>query len=1033
MTERKNDISNSIAPKPYMQGKKYELLLNYVPFGLGVVDSNKKLISRNLTFNYLFSLSDYDDDVAIIVDNCVALTSSGFSYFVDECFERKELIETEIAFTTEYEQLFCKVTLTPFYDNKGDVEHLTATIEDITKQRLLEQNIFTLNEKIALHRDNSPLAYIVFDTNMNITEWNIVAEQLFEYRADDVLGLSPMEVFFHNGDNDYLDDFKLTFKKTQSEAKIYKIKTRSGKTISCQWHNAEIINHSGTVTGYTSLVLDITKQLAAEKALLENEKIFRTVVENQADGIVQVDPNEVFKLANPAMGEILECNHKSLIGQSFLDYVVPESKTILIDNSKNRKAGVKNTYEVQIVTLESNLKWISISATPQLDKDGQFVGSFGIIKDITDRKRAELQVLENQARFNTILTYSKDLINIFDEDLHITYFSPNAKSVLKSEYTVERLLSPTNYVHPDDMEQLKETIEKVFNTPEIPYNFQYRYELESGEYIWLESIAINLFDNPTINGVLMSSRDISSRILAEEARRQSEKNLRTVVNNANVLIFILDKNGVILLSEGRALELFKFKPGQIVGLSIFEIFEDDNKAITDMELAFQGYEIKSTFTIQSYIFESIYSPYYDNAGNVAGVVAIASDVTERIKNEEEREQLIEELQFSRETIIEETNKLIVLNDKLLESEAQLSKSNAEKDKFFSIISHDLRSPLSGIMGLAETVTTYFDKYTREDIYDSINTLFGTSKHLYKLLDNLLLWSRVQRGVVDFMPDCVSFSSISRSVIDLLSYNAKQKSIELIDKIPNEMYVYTDLNMANTILRNLVSNAIKFTSSGGTITIHASMSANNYAEIKVTDTGVGMSQEIMDKLFRLDTHHTSLGTASEQGTGLGLILCKEMAEKNGGSIRVESEIGKGTTFVFTIPMSDVNLTIINDSIENRDYIDAVESLFSYESPTSDDDAQLEELLPETLAALPTIIEVLETELLDTRNTILNTLIISDIIDFSKNLKQFAEDYQIVFIQDYAVKLYEKCKMMDIRQIDDLLNKFTQVIDTLKKYQ
>ena len=1033
MTERKNDISNSIAPKPYMQGKKYELLLNYVPFGLGVVDSSKKLISRNLTFNYLFSLSDYDDDVAIIVDNCTALTSSGFSYFVDECFERKELVETEIAFTTEYEQVFCKVTLTPFYDNKGNVEHLTATIEDITKQRLLEQSIFTLNEKIALHRDNSPLAYIVFDTKMNITEWNIVAEQLFEYSADDVLGLSPMEVFFHSGDNDFLDDFKLTFKKNQNEAKIYKIKTRTGNIISCQWHNAEIINHSGTVTGYTSLVLDITKQLATEKALLENEKIFRTVVENQADGIVQVDPSEVFKLANPAMGEILECNHKSLIGQSFLDYVVPDSKAVLLDNSRNRQAGVKNTYEVQILTAESNLKWISISATPQLDKDGQFIGSFGIIKDITSRKRAELQVLENQARFNTILTYSKDLINILDADLHITYFSPNAKFILESEYTVERLLSPINYVHPEDREQMNKLIEEVFSTPEEPFTFQYRYELESGAYIWLESIAINLFENPTINGVLMSSRDISGRIIAEEARRQSEKNLRTVVNNANVLIFILDKNGVILLSEGKALELFKFKPGQIVGLSIFEIFEDDSKAISDMELAFQGYEIKSTFTIQSYIFESIYSPYYDHSGTVSGVVAIASDVTERIRNEEEREQLIEELQFSRETIIEETNKLIVLNDKLLESEAQLSKSNAEKDKFFSIISHDLRSPLSGIMGLAETVTTYFEKYSREDILDSVSTLLGTSKHLYKLLDNLLLWSRVQRGVMEFMPDSVSFSSISKSVIELLKYNAMQKGIELIDKIPEELYVFTDLNMANTILRNLVSNAIKFTTCGGTITIHSDISSSNFAEIKVTDTGVGMSQEIIDKLFRLDTHHTSLGTASEQGTGLGLILCKEMAEKNGGSIRVESEEGKGTTFAFTIPLSDANITIINDSNKTNDYSDVIETLLDYETPIAGDELVLEELPPETLALLPTIIEVMETELLETRNTILNTLIISDIIDFSKNLKQFAEDYQIVFIQDYANKLYDKCKMMDIRQIDAILNQFTGIIDKLKQYQ
>ena len=175
----------------------------------------------------------------------------------------------------------------------------------------------------------------------------------------------------------------------------------------------------------------------------------------------------------------------------------------------------------------------------------------------------------------------------------------------------------------------------------------------------------------------------------------------------------------------------------------------------------------------------------------------------------------------------------------------------------------------------------------------------SAERVFSLLENLLTWSRIQRGLMEYTPDTLPLGDISAMICDVFMAAAEQKQIGLSCGIPRECKAHADYQMVMTIMRNLVSNALKFTPQGGNIRLSAA-DAGNYVEIAVADSGVGIPPRALEKLFQIDEHHTTVGTAGEKGTGLGLILCHDLVKTNGGTMRVESEVGKGTTFRFTLP-------------------------------------------------------------------------------------------------------------------------------------
>jgi signal transduction histidine kinase len=233
---------------------------------------------------------------------------------------------------------------------------------------------------------------------------------------------------------------------------------------------------------------------------------------------------------------------------------------------------------------------------------------------------------------------------------------------------------------------------------------------------------------------------------------------------------------------------------------------------------------------------------------------------------------------------------------------QLAELNASKDKFFSIISHDLRSPFNALLGFAQLLSDNLDRYTLEETRQKVDRIRLSSENLYALLENLLTWSRIQRGAMEHAPEKLVLVEIVEDILDLFLSKSEEKQIQLNSSVPETLVAYADYNMIHTVMRNLVSNAMKFTPAGGHIHIGANTHQDNGIEMAVTDTGIGIQPEDLEKLFRIDVQYTNPGTAGEKGTGLGLSLCKDLVEKNGGCIWAESEVDKGTSFRFTLPLS-----------------------------------------------------------------------------------------------------------------------------------
>ena len=231
--------------------------------------------------------------------------------------------------------------------------------------------------------------------------------------------------------------------------------------------------------------------------------------------------------------------------------------------------------------------------------------------------------------------------------------------------------------------------------------------------------------------------------------------------------------------------------------------------------------------------------------------------------------------------------------------ADLQIANSAKDRFFSIIAHDLKNPFNSLMGLIDLLIDEYHSYTDDDRQEFLRQMKSSSDKIYALLQNLLLWGRNQMGKTEVIREKVDLTKICNENTDIIRSLAAKKKIHLFSDVPKGLSVYGDKNMISTILLNLLTNAIKFTPLDGTIELRAS-EKEGMVEIMVADTGVGISSENLDKLFRIDVNVQSVGTNKEQGTGLGLILCKEFVEKNNGRIWAESIEGSASWFYFTIP-------------------------------------------------------------------------------------------------------------------------------------
>ena len=240
-----------------------------------------------------------------------------------------------------------------------------------------------------------------------------------------------------------------------------------------------------------------------------------------------------------------------------------------------------------------------------------------------------------------------------------------------------------------------------------------------------------------------------------------------------------------------------------------------------------------------------------------------------------------------------------IEEEIIFKNAELQKLNTDKDYFMSILAHDLKSPFNSILGFLDLLVNNLRDFKLDEIERQLTIVNNATNSVYNLLEDILLWARSHSGKLPFEPREFNFKLCCDDVIEIVKQNAENKNITINIIEAEKIIVYADSNMLNTILRNLVSNAIKFTNKGGTISISAHRNNSNVT-ISVTDNGIGISPKILSNLFDITQVNSTTGTANEKGTGLGILLCKEFVEKHGGKIWVESELNKGSVFRFTLP-------------------------------------------------------------------------------------------------------------------------------------
>lgn len=299
----------------------------------------------------------------------------------------------------------------------------------------------------------------------------------------------------------------------------------------------------------------------------------------------------------------------------------------------------------------------------------------------------------------------------------------------------------------------------------------------------------------------------------------------------------------------------------------------------------------TALTVHGYLPYSAYGYRAIEAGMLIDAVLLSMALADRLRLARADAEAV------RSKLIETTRSYAQqLEATVAERTAELRQANETKDKFFSIVAHDLRGPIGSLAVLVNDVVTSVDEMTQE----MLEIIRSTTKNTSQFLEELLTWARSQKGEIDCQPLALDMKQILEEVQSLFSAQARAKGIHLETQIDSSCWAYADLAMTHTILRNLISNALKFTASGGSVRVSLGVEGD-FCQVRIADSGVGMSGDVLHSVFRLDIKSSSSrGTQNEPGTGLGLILCKEFVEKNGGAIGVQSERGKGSTFWFTLP-------------------------------------------------------------------------------------------------------------------------------------
>lgn len=586
--------------------------------------------------------------------------------------------------------------------------------------------------------------------------------------------------------------------------------------------------------------------------------------------LVLVHNNGIIEYANNNATEAIGYVPKDFVGESVLKFIPPEQHQLLIEQMEKRLKGENvKSYEIKIITKSGEIRDFYVNSSEKIKpNEGSIVV---VLIDITENKRILSELKESEKKFKTLAESGPYAVLMYQDNNYI-YANSAAEKLLDYSFDELKAMKLFDFVDEEFRHIVYDYSQQRQKGEEAPSNYDVKIALRDGQKKWVHVAGCSILHDGKFAG-LVAMADITRIKEIEFKLRQNEKRYKNVVQNTPIINFELDEKGFFILLEGKGVEYCGLNKIDIVNSSYLTVFEKYPGVCKKFKEALQGKNQKFIFNYNNIIFEVILNPLLNDNGEVNSCIGVAIDITNRKMNEQ----------------------------KIIHQNEQLVQLNQEKDKFFSIISHDLRSPLHGLLGITKILCEDFSSFSTAEFKDISQNIYYSALNIYKLLDNLLLWSKLKRGMLTYTPQIFELKEIINNNILTVKRKAIDKEIEIEINGDDSLRVYADLHMIDSVIRNLLTNALKFSYRNGKILIEYKKYSADEIIIKVQDFGIGIKKESIPKLFKIDEKINSSGTEGEPSSGLGLILCKEFVEKQKGKIWVESEHGSGSSFYFTLPL------------------------------------------------------------------------------------------------------------------------------------
>jgi len=639
---------------------------------------------------------------------------------------------------------------------------------------------------------------------------------------------------------------------------------------------------------------DLLKQKRLLQLLKDDNQLFDELLTNSKEGIILIDKNYQICEWNAGIETITDIPKVDVIGKNFLEiieFLLPKVSANIklksfirnvLQNSFNKhnfRLLDKSIY-LGISNTKNEKKYINTLFTNIQINNEQFLGI--ISKDITEEKLFRRTVYQNEKHLDILFNNDAIGIAIGKPDGGLYKINQKFMDIVGFSFHELRNFNLINLIHSDDQREVFELFEKTKSNKGKKFSFKKRVRQKSGNKLWVRShVNFQWSSDKQLEMIVIFLEDISSQKKAEDALRESERKYRFIAEKASDIIYSISLDKKITFYNRAAERIFEVPVEELAKKEYSHLMlpkdKEFAKKLHQERLAGKKSPIfRHAFkTPKGKIVHLEFSvnPLFDDYNQVIGSLGIARDITARVKAEE----------------------------KITEKNNQLQELVKTKDKLLSVIAHDLRDPFNTLIGFSEILQDQYYELSEEEILKYLQQINFASNNGFNLLTNLLDWSKTQTDKIKSIPEEKNITKIIHHVILYVKNSALAKNIEINFNHAEELIANIDENMLRTVLRNLIINAIKFSYKNDVINI---TTVDNPDEIiiSIKDYGTGIRKDEIEHILNKDINFTKPGTDLEKGTGLGLIICKEFVQQWGGTLTIDSVIGKGSTLSFSIPKS-----------------------------------------------------------------------------------------------------------------------------------